>query len=74
MNWLVKFRREKGYTRNEMAKTLGVSVSLYEKIEYGDRRPSGNFLGKFKKAFPSFNMNIFLTNLYTNRVIINKCV
>lgn len=59
MNWLVKFRREKGYTRNEMAKTLGVSVSLYEKIEYGDRRPSGNFLGKFKKAFPSFNMNIF---------------
>jgi len=59
MNWLVKFRREKGYTRNEMAKTLGVSVSLYEKIEYGDRKPSGNFLGKFKKAFPSFNMNIF---------------
>lgn len=59
MNWLVKFRREKGYTRNEMAKTLGVSVSLYEKIEYGDRRPSGNFLGKFKKAFPSFNMNVF---------------
>ena len=59
MNWLVKFRREKGYTRNEMAKALGVSVSLYEKIEYGDRRPSGNFLGKFKKAFPSFNMNIF---------------
>lgn len=62
MNWLVKFRREKGYTRNEMAKTLGVSVSLYEKIEYGDRRPSGNFLGKFKKAFPSFNMNVFFDN------------
>lgn len=59
MNWLVKFRKERGYTRNEMAELLGVSVSLYDKVEYGDRMPSRNFLSKFKKAFPSFNMNIF---------------
>jgi DNA-binding helix-turn-helix protein len=59
MPWLTEFRKERGYTRNEMAEILGVSVSLYDKIEYGKREPSRNFLVRFKKAFPMFNMNIF---------------
>ena len=46
-----------------MANKLGVSISLYEKVEYSDRKPSRNFLSKFKKAFPDFDMNIFFEEI-----------
>lgn len=59
MEWMKKFRNYKGFTTSEMAGKLGVSKSLYEKIEYDDRQPSRNFMERFKKAFPDFDMNIF---------------
>nr|DAZ36331.1 MAG TPA: helix-turn-helix domain protein [Caudoviricetes sp.] len=61
MEWLKSFRNENGYTLDEMAEILGISKSLYEKIEYNDREPSRNFLTKFKKAFPDVDMNVFFT-------------
>ena len=61
MEWLKSFRNENGYTLDEMAEILGISKSLYEKIEYNDRAPSRNFLTKFKKAFPDVDMNVFFT-------------
>ena len=61
MEWLREFRISKEFTANEMAVKLGISKSLYEKIEYNDRKPSRNFLERFKKAFPDFDMNIFFT-------------
>lgn len=49
-----------------MARKIGVSESYYEKIEYGNRTPSYNFLTKFKVAFPETNTdNIFLSQNYT---------
>ena len=59
MEWMKKFRNSKGFTASEMADKLGISKSLYEKIEYDDRQPSRNFRERFKKAFPDFDMNIF---------------
>lgn len=59
MEWMKKFRNSKGFTASEMADKLGISKSLYEKIEYDDRQPSHNFMERFKKAFPDFDMNIF---------------
>jgi putative transcriptional regulator len=59
MEWMKKFRNSKGLTASEMAYKLGISKSLYEKIEYDDRQPSRNFMERFKKAFPDFDMNIF---------------
>ena len=56
MEWMKKFRNSKGFTASEMADKLGISKSLYEKIEYDDSR---NFMERFKKAFPDFDMNIF---------------
>ena len=52
MEWMKKFRNSKGFTASEMADKLGISKSLYEKIEYDDRQPSRNFMERFKKAFP----------------------
>ena len=59
MEWMKKFRNSKGFTAGEMADKLGIFKSLYEKIEYDDRQPSRNFMERFKKAFPDFDMNIF---------------
>ena len=59
MEVLKKFRLENGYSQNEMAERLGVSKSFYEKVEYGDRGMSRDFLQKFKRAFPHYDMNIF---------------
>lgn len=49
---LSNFRNDRGKTIEEMANKIGVSKSFYEKIEYGDKNPSYNFIRKFKKAFP----------------------
>lgn len=59
MESLKQFRRENGLSQSEMAKRLGMSKSFYEKVEYGDRSPSREFLERFKAAFPSYDMNIF---------------
>lgn len=61
MEWLKEFRKSKEYTAGEMAEKLGISKSLYEKIEYNDRNPSHNFMERFKKTFPDFDMNLFFT-------------
>jgi transcriptional regulator with XRE-family HTH domain len=63
MECLKEFRKEKGLTTKEMTDVLGISLSLYEKVEYSNRRPSREFLSKFKKVFPSFDMNIFFDEM-----------
>lgn len=59
MEALERFRKEKGYSKEQMAKILGISCSFYEKVEGGQRNISGNFLKKLKEQFPEFDVNIF---------------
>ena len=59
MKCLKDIRKEMGYSRKEMAKKLGISQSLYDKVEFDARMPSQNFLNRFKNEFPTFDMNIF---------------
>jgi putative transcriptional regulator len=56
---LAKFRAEKELSTMDIAKIIGVSTSFYEKIEYGQRKPSYNFIVKFKNAFPESDISIF---------------
>lgn len=49
---LADFRNTKKMSIQTMAKEIGVSKSYYEKIEYGDRQPSYNFITKFLERFP----------------------
>ncbi len=49
---LTDFRISKNMSIQMMAKEIGVSKSYYEKIEYGDRQPSYNFITKFLIRFP----------------------
>ena len=62
-NCLVKFRKENNMTRQQMSEKIGVSKSLYEKIELYDRLPSREFMEKFKRTFPTSDMNIFFDEL-----------
>ena len=46
------FRRKRELTQRQMAKRIGVSYSLYEKVERGRMRPGKWFVQGFKEAFP----------------------
>ena len=64
---LIKFRYEQNKSIVEFAKILGISHSLYYKIETGKRNPSYNFLCKFKNVYPNADIDsIFFTNLIDN--------
>lgn len=62
MEWLRDFRVQQRLTHGEMATMLGISKSMYEKVEYGDRGASVPFIKKFKKAFPHIDINVFFTD------------
>lgn len=63
MNCLEQLRCNEELTMEGMANRLGVSLSFYEKIENGARKPSREFLTKVKGEFPLCDMNIFFTEL-----------
>lgn len=61
MEALKNFRNSLGLTAQEFANTIGISKSLYDKIETGARKPSREFTTKFKRIYPQFDVNIFFT-------------
>lgn len=63
MEELKDFRTSLGLGIKEVADSIGVSKSLYEKIEYGFREPSRNFITRLKKKYPQFDTNIFFTRI-----------
>ncbi len=63
MKCLAEFRASQGLTCKQMAERLGISLVLYNAVEYDQRLPSRNFMERFKKAFPSYDINIFFDEL-----------
>ena len=59
MEILKKFRESLNLTQSEFAECIGVSASFYIKIENGDRKPSREFMVKFKNKYPEFDTNNF---------------
>jgi transcriptional regulator with XRE-family HTH domain len=68
MEHLKRFRLSLGLTSLEMSVKLGISYSLYDKIERGERNASNAFLRKFSKIFPSYDLTFFLEAKHTKRV------
>lgn len=62
MDKLKELRLNEGLTLKEMALKCGMSESLYQKLEYGIRKPSASSISKIKKAFPNLDANIFFTS------------
>lgn len=62
-NTLVDFRNLNKLTQKEMAKKLGITPSMYSKLELGLRNPSYDLLFKFKKVFKNASIEqIFFNN------------
>lgn len=60
---LINYRNNLGLSQREIADILGITYSFYSKIETGERRPSYNFLKKFKNKFKNADIDeIFFTN------------
>lgn len=49
---LKKYRKNKQLYLKEISNILGISQSYYEKIEYGKRPASREFINKMLTAFP----------------------
>ena len=62
MEELKEFRKSLKLTSQEFARKIGVSKSLYEKVEAGFRKPSREFTTKLKATYPQFDVNIFFTS------------
>lgn len=63
------FRKEQHLSISEMSKSLGVSRSAYEKVEYEQRTPSYNFVKRFKAQYPNADTDaLFFTSNYTLNV------
>lgn len=58
---LKDFRLKQKKTQQEMADLVGITKSMYEKLEYNERTPSVETIKRFKKAFKNFDTNIFLS-------------
>lgn len=61
---LQDFRKIENKTQQEMANMLGITKSMYEKLEYKQTKPSVETLKKIKELFEKykrpFNVDIFL--------------
>lgn len=61
MEELKEFRKSLNLTSQEFAEKIGISKSLYDKVETGVRKPSRKFTTKLKSKYPQFDVNIFFT-------------
>lgn len=57
MNNLRKLRKENGYSQEQMAAELGVSLSMYQKVEQGSAKAGRNFMEKIKQRFPEASID-----------------
>ena len=60
MNLFKEFRELIGKSQQEMANEIGISKSMYEKLESGERKPSREMMKKIKLAYPLVDVAIFL--------------
>ena len=53
MNNLRELRKENGYSQEQM----GVSLSMYQKVEQGNAKAGRNFMEKIKQRFPEASID-----------------
>ena len=64
MNNLRELRKENGLNQEQMAAELGVSLSMYQKVEHGNAKAGRKFMEKIKQRFPEASIDyiFFATN------------
>lgn len=70
MNNLRELRKENGFSQEQMAAELGVSLSMYQKVEQGNAKAGWAFMEKLKCRFPEASIDhIFFANNSNNFAI-----
>ncbi|MFJ7953963.1 helix-turn-helix domain-containing protein [Lysinibacillus sp. NPDC096418] len=59
---LKEFRQGVKLTQQEMAKNIGVSISMYEKVERGTIKASRNFIESVKSKYPHIDIDYIFFN------------
>lgn len=54
---LREFRKQKGMSQERMAAELGVSLSMYSKVEQGNAKAGRAFMEKIKCRFPEASID-----------------
>ena len=62
MDKLKEFRKSQGLTAAKMAEKLGITLSMYEKVEGGRAGASAAFMRRFKAAFS----NVVIDDIFFN--------
>lgn len=71
MNNLRELRKENGLNQEQMAAELGVSLSMYQKVEQGNAKAGRKFMEKIKQCFPEASIDyiFFATNSGISAVV-----
>lgn len=62
MSTLRELRKEKGLSQKDMAKKIDYSLSSYQKIESGKKKPGRKFMNKIKLIFPDVSIDRLFFN------------
>ena len=68
MERLKEFRRKQKMTQEGMAKKIGVTLSMYEKVERGSINASAAFMRRLKKSFPDIDINFIFFEANSNNI------
>ena len=67
---LKNLRKEKKLSQEKMANLLGITVSMYEKVENGRTGASASFMKRLKKVFPDADIDLIFFSTNSNNIAI----
>lgn len=72
MNNLRELRKENGFNQEQMAAELGVSLSMYQKVEQGNAKAGRKFMEKIKQRFPEASIDYIFFASNSNLIAIKS--
>ena len=67
---LKEFRTQKGLSQEKMASELGVSLSMYAKVEQGTAKAGRHFMEKIKRTYPEASIDHIFFTMNSNNIAI----
>lgn len=68
MERLKEFRVNKKMTQKVIADKMGITLSMYEKVEHGAANASAGFMRRLADAFPDADINYIFFNGNSNKI------
>ena len=70
MERLRNFRKSQGLSQKDMAEKLGITLSMYEKVEGGRTGASAAFMSRVKSAFPEIVIDDIFFSSNSNKIAV----